>query len=106
MLVLLPQGAGAPSVEQVLSASPYTPDNATANVTVVTPVANGTIILPNAFENGEGSVTGVNIASAYEVYLVGQDSYPKPNTMTEVCTACDTFPQHVCLMWYSQMTAC
>ena len=64
-------------------------------MTVVTPVAKGTINLMNAFENGEDSVTGVNIASAYEVYLVGQDSYPSPNTMKEVCTACDTVPLHV-----------
>lgn len=92
--LLFLQGAGTPTVQQVLSAGPYTPVNATANVTVVTPVAKGTIDLPNAFENAEDSVTGVNIASAYEVYLVGQDSYPKPNTMTEVCT----FPQHVCFL--------
>ena len=65
---------------QVLTASRYV----SANTTVVTPVATGTIQLADAYLDGTGTVTGVNIASAYDVYLVGQDNYTSPNTMTAV----------------------
>lgn len=78
------QGAGAPNVEQVLSARSYTP--ATASAALVTPVATGVVLLPSAYVDGTGSVTGVDIASAYDIYLVGQDNYTSPNTMTTVCS--------------------
>ena len=65
---------------QVLSASRY----ASANSSVVTPVATGVIQLSDAYLDGTGSVTGVDIASAFDVYLVGQDNYTSPNTMTSV----------------------
>lgn len=80
------QGAGAPTVEQVLSAMSYTP--ATLSATLVTPVATGVVLLPSAYVDGTGSVTGVDIASAYDIYLVGQDNYTRPNTMTTVCSQC------------------
>ena len=79
--VLLAQGAGAPTVGQVVSGSAYP----SANSTVVTPVQKGVILLPEAYVDGIGSVTGVDVASAYDVYLVGQDNYTSPNTMTSVC---------------------
>lgn len=86
---MLVQGAGAPTVGQVLSARSYTPANATVtpavDATLVAPVATGVVLLPSAFVDGTGSVTGVDIASAYDVYLVGQDNYTSPNTMTAVC---------------------
>ena len=80
------QGAGAPNVEQVLSARSYTP--ATLNATLMTPVATGVVPLPSAYVDGTGSVTDVDVASAYDVYLVGQDNYTSPNTMTTVRSQC------------------
>ena len=74
------QGAAAPSVPQVLSGTRYV----AANTSVVTPIASGTIPLPSAYLDGFATVTGVDIASAYNVYLVGQDNYTNPNTMTTV----------------------
>lgn len=79
------QGAGAPNVGQVLSGRSYTPSNATLNATVVTPVAAGGVLLPSAYVDGTGHVTNVSTASAYDVYLVGQDDNKSPNTMTTVC---------------------
>ena len=74
------QGAAAPSVAQVLSGTRYV----AANTSVVAPIASGTIALPSAFIDGTGTVTGVDMASSYNVYLVGQDNYTSPNTMTKV----------------------
>ena len=74
------QGAAAPSVPQVLSGTRYV----AANTSVVTPIASGCTPLPSAYLDGYATVTGVDIASAYNVYLVGQDNYTNPNTMTAV----------------------
>ena len=80
-VLLLMQGAGAPNVGQVLSGRSYTPSSAD----VVTPVAAGVVPLSSAYVDGTGHVTNVSTASAYDVYLVGQDDNKSPNTMTTVC---------------------
>ena len=109
--VVLVQGVGAPTVEQVLSRSSYTPvnatANATANATVVTPVTAGLIPLPAARVDGieGGKVTGVNTSSAYDVYLVGQDNNTIPNTMKTVSTDCG-FYHGTCILWGCLMTVC
>lgn len=79
----------APSVAQVLAGQAYT------NGTFVTPAAADTITLPNAFTSGTKAVVNIDMASAYFVYLVGQDNNttPSPNTMVNVsapacCPAC------------------
>ena len=72
----------APSVAQVLAGQAYT------NGTLVVPAAVGTIPLPDgyieAYTDGTDTVTNVDMASAYNVYLVGQDNYTTPNTMVNV----------------------
>lgn len=68
----------APTVAQVLAGTAYT------NGTLVTPAANGTIELPAALTDGTDTVMNVDMASAYHVYLVGQDNYTIPNTMVNV----------------------
>ena len=78
--LLLVQGAAAPTVAQVLNAARYV----SGNTSVVTPVATGLVELPAAYTDGTGSVTGIDMASAYDVYLVGQDNYTSPNTMANV----------------------
>ena len=77
---LCTQDALLPSVAQVLNGTSYT----SANTSVVSPVATGVVELPAAYTDGNMSVTGVNIASAYSVYLVGQDNNTSPNTMANV----------------------
>jgi len=67
-------------VAQVLASTRYS----SANASVVTPVATGLIELPEAYTDSTGSVTGVDIASSYAVYFVGQDNDTSPNTMTSV----------------------
>lgn len=76
------QDAAAPTVDQVMDATGYL-----ANGSLVTPVATGLIELPSAYTDGTGSVTGVDIASAYSVYFVGEDNNTTPNVMVNVsCT--------------------
>lgn len=106
-VVVLVQGVGAPTIEQVLSRSSYTPVNATANATVVTPVTAGLIPLPAARVDGieGGKVTGVNTSSAYDVYFVGQDNNTIPNTMKTVSTDCG-FYHGTCILWGCLMTVC
>ena len=74
------QGAAAPTVAQVISSTRYV----SANESAVTPVAAGSIELPAAYTDGIGSVTGVDIASAYSVYFVGEDNNTIPNIMVNV----------------------
>ncbi len=74
------QGAAAPTVEQVISSTRYV----SANESVVSPVAVGLIELPAAYTDGIGSVTGVDIASAYSIYFVGEDNNTIPNIMVNV----------------------
>lgn len=78
------QGATAPIVAQVISSTRYV----SANESVVSPVATGLIELPAAYTDGTGSVTGVDIASAYSIYFVGEDNNTAPNIMVNVrCTS-------------------
>lgn len=74
------QGAAAPTVAQVISSTKYV----SANESVVTPVAANLTELPAAYTDGIGSVTGVNIASAYSIYFVGEDNNTIPNIMVNV----------------------
>ncbi len=74
------QGAAAPTVEQVVSSTRYV----SANESVVNPVAAGLIELPAAYTDGTGSVSGVDIASAYSIYFVGEDNNTIPNIMVNV----------------------
>lgn len=78
---------------QVLAGQAYT------NGSLVVPAAAGTIPLPNAtyldaFTDGTGPVANIDMASAYYVYLVGQDNYSTPNTMVNVRPLAAT-----CLFW-------
>lgn len=73
------QDAAAPTVNQVMDATGYA-----ASGSLVTPVATGLIELPSAYTDGTGSVTGVDIASAYSVYFVGEDNNTTPNVMVNV----------------------
>ena len=74
------QDAAAPTVEQVISSTRYV----SANESVVSPVAAGLIELSAAYTDGIGSVTGVDIASAYSIYFVGEDNNTTPNIMVNV----------------------
>ena len=74
------QGAAAPTVAQVISSSRYV----SANESVVIPVAANLTELPAAYTDGAGSVTGVDIASAYSIYFVGEDNNTTPNIMLNV----------------------
>lgn len=75
------QSDPGPSVDQVVAGQAYS-----ANNTLVTPVAAHTIDLPYAFTDANESVSDVDMASAYNVYFVGQDNNtnPSPNRMTSV----------------------
>ena len=79
------QDAAAPTVTQVMDSTRYA-----ANESVVTPVASGLIELPSAYTDGTGTVTGVDIASAYSVYFVGEDNNTTPNVMVNVSCRCYT----------------
>ena len=66
----------APSVAQVLAGQAYTDGS------LVVPAAVGNISLPTALTDGTGPVANIDMASAYNVYLVGQDNHT--NTMVNV----------------------
>ncbi|DBB14474.1 TPA: hypothetical protein ACH3X3_004761 [Trebouxia sp. C0006] len=89
--VVVEQGAAAPTVAQVISSSRYV----SANESVVIPVAANLTELPAAYTDGVGSVTGVDIASAYSIYFVGEDNNTTPNIMPNVTELNVTTPSNV-----------
>ncbi|KAL0035306.1 hypothetical protein WJX77_000193 [Trebouxia sp. C0004] len=89
--VVVEQGAAAPTVDQVITSTRYV----SVNESVVNPVAAGLIELPAAYTDGTGSISGVDIASAYSIYFVGEDNNTIPNIMVNVTELNVTTPSNV-----------